>query len=304
MTTRLVLISLCLPWLCLAEPTWSPSRWFWRRATRDVPPEGFHNPLDKGGSMLTQIPVTFPEGLGEPLNIIISGNSDEQVLKETETDGGLLNFFLSFGFSSECLGQHMGSNQAANLGDGHGYLNETAVIRWNYGDPALGACKESIEGGNHFRYWVQNGPEGNSGSIFMAVSYELPISLGHDIVANGYNFGRDWLVGNMTNTTVPTAELTNTTTYTTNTFWGGYTYLSEIKYVSGLLSNSSDGINHYLSVGLNGTNAIDGLVAVITTKITARPTSSSATWTATPFSLWTCIFILFVSSASVVIAYV
>ena len=71
---------------------------------------------------------------------------------------------------------------------------ETAVIRWDYGDPALGSCKETIEGGNHFRYWVQNGPSANrcaslficpgyllnvaftSGAIFMALSYELPIA--------------------------------------------------------------------------------------------------------------------------------
>jgi hypothetical protein len=71
--------------------------------------------------------------------------------------------------------------------------NETAVIRWNYGDAALGACKETIQGGNHFRYWVQNGDKANrcvlsrlftcyiithfsSGAIFMALSYELPVA--------------------------------------------------------------------------------------------------------------------------------
>lgn len=132
----------------------------------------------------------------------------------------------SLGFSSECLGQHSGTGQAANLGDGNGYStypqyshpvtsisrigisqeNETAVIRWDYGDPELGTCKETIQGGNHFRYWVQDGPQGNtyvylspyspalvhrgflarnahtrrndnnSGAIFMAVSYEMPIA--------------------------------------------------------------------------------------------------------------------------------
>lgn len=83
--------------------------------------------------------------------------------------------------------------------------NETAVIRWNYGDPSLGACKETIEGGNHFRYWVQNGKSANrcapsvtflmgtliilwtnSGAVFMAESYEMPIAQQHDIVPNGY----------------------------------------------------------------------------------------------------------------------
>ena len=54
-------------------------------------------------------------------------------------------------------------------------VNQTAVIRWDYGNVQLGTCEETIEGGNHIRYWIQNGPEANSGAIFMAVSYEMPI---------------------------------------------------------------------------------------------------------------------------------
>ena len=121
----------------------------------------------------------------------------------------------SIGFAGECLGQHVGSDQSADLGDGNGYSerlfhhliwyvafqhcfiseNETAVIRWDYGDPSVGTCKETIQGGNHFRYWVQNGPKANrsvlnftphflfslfisfySGAIFMALSYEQPVA--------------------------------------------------------------------------------------------------------------------------------
>ena len=41
-------------------------------------------------------------------------------------------------------------------------VNESAVIRWDYGDAVLGTCKESIEGGNHFRYWIQNGDKANT----------------------------------------------------------------------------------------------------------------------------------------------
>ena len=94
----------------------------------------------------------------------------------------MLNVYCrSFGFSGECLGQHSGAPQEANLGDGHGLgqlcshvllywpflyillltVNETAEFRWNYGDPQLGACKETVQGGDHFRYWMQNGPQGN-----------------------------------------------------------------------------------------------------------------------------------------------
>lgn len=55
-------------------------------------------------------------------------------------------------------------------------VNETAVIRWDYGDATLGTCQETVEGGNHFRYWIQNGPSADSGAIFMAASYEMPIA--------------------------------------------------------------------------------------------------------------------------------
>lgn len=89
----------------------------------------------------------------------------------------------SLGFAGECLGQHSGSDQQADLGDGRGYRasptpllffpspfsfqyffkflkgNETAVMRYNYGDATLGTCKESVLGGNHFRYWVQEGSD-------------------------------------------------------------------------------------------------------------------------------------------------
>lgn len=98
----------------------------------------------------------------------------------------------SFGFSAECLGQHAGAPQTADLGDGNGSgqssprgptriwliitnivlssVNETGVIRLNYGDAQLGACKETIQGGNHFRYWIQNGPQGNRCDTALSVS--------------------------------------------------------------------------------------------------------------------------------------
>lgn len=38
-------------------------------------------------------------------------------------------------------------------------VNETYVIRWDYGNPQLGSCQETIDGGAHFRLWVQNGDE-------------------------------------------------------------------------------------------------------------------------------------------------
>jgi hypothetical protein len=44
------------------------------------------------------------------------------------------------------------------------------------------------------------------------------------------------------------------------------------------MANGSQGINHYLSVGVNGTNAVDGLVALLTVKITSRPTGAVKSW--------------------------
>ncbi|EIN12672.1 hypothetical protein PUNSTDRAFT_97478 [Punctularia strigosozonata HHB-11173 SS5] len=244
---------------------------------RAIPSDGFYNPLSNGGAMLTQVSNTFPAGQGEPLNAIISANSDKAVLVDQSTSGGLRNYFTSLGFSSECLGQHSGSDQAANLGDGNGYLNETAVIRWDYGDPALGTCQETIKGGNHFRYWVQNGKSAKSNAVFLGVSYEKPISDDHDIIFNGYNLGRDWLVGNATGgQSIPTLNLTNSSTYSGSTSYNGYSYKTDVSYVSGLLQNTSIGINHNLTVGGNGINACDGLVAVLTVKITAAPAGSKS----------------------------
>ncbi|KAG6853086.1 hypothetical protein C0991_006980 [Blastosporella zonata] len=115
----------------------------------------------------------------------------------------------------------------------------------------------------------------NSGAIFMAVSYEQPLAEQHDIIPNGYNLGRDWLIGNITQSSIPTLELTNTSTYSGSTSANGYTYQSDIIYVSGLLANTSYGINHNLTVAVDGVNAVDGLVAVLTVKITEKPTTSS-----------------------------
>lgn len=261
---------------------------------RSIPAAGYFNPLSDGGSFLTQVNDTFPPGQGEPLNTIISANSDPRVLVNSAENGGLLNFFLSFGFSGECLGQHSGAPQEADLGDGNGWENETAEYRWNYGDPQLGACKETIQGGDHFRYWPQNGPQGDSGAIFMAVSYELPLEDGHDIVVNGYNLGRDWLIGNITQSSIPTQNLTNGSTFTGTTSWGNYTYTSQITYFSGLLQNTSIGINHNDTVGVNGANAIDGLVAVIDVKITGTPPKSFA-WKPVPPQLPSLVFVLVIT---------
>ncbi|KAG6919238.1 hypothetical protein DXG01_008034 [Tephrocybe rancida] len=114
------------------------------------------------------------------------------------------------------------------------------------------------------------------GAVFMAVSYEMPLAKQHDIIPDGYNLGRDWLIGNITQSSIPTSQLTSASTYSGSTSANGYTYRSDIIYVSGLLANSSDGINHNLTVAVDGINAVDGLVAVLSVKITEKPQTQSS----------------------------
>jgi len=76
-----------------------------------------------------------------------------------------------------------GDAQTANLGDGQGYLNQSGELRYDYGyntAAAVGTCIESARGGNHLRYWWQNGSLANSGAIFMAVSRELSAAENHN----------------------------------------------------------------------------------------------------------------------------
>lgn len=86
---------------------------------------------------------------------------------------------------------------------------------------------------------------------------------------------RDWLVGNITKSPIDTDTLTNTSTFTGKTSWAGYEYSTSISYVSGLLPNSSDGVNHAPTVGINGKNALDGLVAVLEITISSIPANAT-----------------------------
>ena len=153
------------------------------------------------------IDVTYPMGLGEPLNIILSADSTKEVLVDSKSDGGLRNYFLAMDFSESCLGLAATGGQKANLGDGQGVcefnkstsrgedlgdplagskltlcrvccllsphsVNQTDELRYNFGDIYFGTCRETFEGGNHFRYWTQK----TTGAVFMA-SVLLPRQL-------------------------------------------------------------------------------------------------------------------------------
>ncbi|KAI9067133.1 hypothetical protein FKP32DRAFT_1564306 [Trametes sanguinea] len=195
----------------------------------------FFNPAAGGGSML----IDAGNGLGEPLNVIVSGLSSPQVLNED----GFINFARAIGFSTECFGIHLGNPFSANLGDGHGPVNQTTELRQDFGDADLGTCLESLIGGNHFRLYFQNGPLANSGAAFLAVSREEPASDNHNIVPDGYDIGRDQLV----------AAAMGTTSF------GGVTYNTVAQNVTGLLPVGTAGINHDI--------AIDGIVTLLTVTV-------------------------------------
>ena len=77
----------------------------------------------------------------------------------------------------------------------------------------------------------------------------------------------------MTNQTqvINTDALTNTSTFQGQTSFNGYIYSTTVTYVSGLLQNSSDGVNHAGDVAPPERFAIDGLVSVFEAHIVARP---------------------------------
>lgn len=68
-----------------------------------------------------------PAIMGEPLNVIISGASDERVLAPTSSNGGIYNYFEALGYGGQCMGLAIGGKQAADLGDGQGPRESSGV---------------------------------------------------------------------------------------------------------------------------------------------------------------------------------
>jgi len=211
----------------------------------------FINPAENGGSMLDS-----SAGLGEPLNVIVSALSSPEVL----TKAGFINWARSVGFTNECFGFHIGNPQTANLGDGRGWVNESAVLRYDFNQAIIGTCLESLAGGNHFRYWTQR----STGAYFLAVSVENWAGEHHSIVPDGYDLGRDSLVIKATGNTKYYDNEYSTTSY----------------YLSGLLQNGTEGINHNI--------AIDGQIAVLTVtkKGKSNPKSGALRSLSSPGILW------------------
>lgn len=116
----------------------------------------FNVPAANGGSQLDS-----SAGLGEPLNVIISGLSSPSVLSTAGVEkyakyvpsniyAAPFSFAWwlcrSLGFSTECLGINIGGPQTANLGDGAGWTDDIAVLREDFGNPGIGTCLESLTG--------------------------------------------------------------------------------------------------------------------------------------------------------------
>ncbi|KAH8091814.1 hypothetical protein BXZ70DRAFT_470229 [Cristinia sonorae] len=197
--------------------------------------KAFFNPVDGGGSWLNNA----GGGVGEPLNVVISGFSSPAVL----TNDGILNYARAIGFSEECFGIHLGDPMSADLGDGHGAVNQTMELRQDFGFAGVGTCLESLVGGNHFRVYRQNGPKANSGALFLAVSKEQDVTEHHNIVPDGYNVGRDALIAS--------AEGTKR--------FGGVTYTTKVERMFNLMPVGATGVNHGI--------AVDGTVALLTVHI-------------------------------------
>ncbi|KAJ7060860.1 hypothetical protein C8F01DRAFT_1141084 [Mycena amicta] len=198
-------------------------------------PGPFYDPRILGGSMLDD---AGPGG-GEPMNIIISSQSSPPVL----TNAGFLNFAGALGFATECMGMHMGAPQSANLGDGNGWVNQTMELREDYGFPGLGTCWESLAGGNHLRMYRQDGPLANSGALFLAVSKEEDATKHHTISPNGYDAGRDLLVGHAAG----------------KLEFKGTKYAVSTQRIEGLGAKGAAGVNHGI--------ATDGGVVLLTVKV-------------------------------------
>ncbi|KAK4054547.1 hypothetical protein OIV83_001041 [Microbotryomycetes sp. JL201] len=211
---------------------------------------GFYNATAGGGSFLTLARNTG--GLGEPLNVVISNTSDPLLM----TDAGFIDYMWSVQMSEEFLGQSLGARQAANLGDGNGQLNQTGILRYNFYDIYYGTIRESINGGSHVRFWRQNGSLADTGAWFLAVSVEMSAAENHMIVPNGYDMGRDELVGNATLSNGTISPITNRTFTTEATFLPGY-----------LPANSSRGINHGIPT--------DGRIAMLTVKVTSNGSAAT-----------------------------
>ncbi|GJE88762.1 hypothetical protein PsYK624_048470 [Phanerochaete sordida] len=180
------------------------------------------------------------DGLGEPLNVVISGESSPEVL----TNAGFLNYVRAVGFTTECFGITLGTPFTANLGDGLGPQPQIMELRQSFGNALFGACVEMFLGGNHLRVFRQDGPQANTSALFLATSAEEGLFQNHTITTNGYDVGRDDFVQMATGLIQ----------------FNGTSYNTTVQQLTGVLPVGSQGVNH--GIALDG-NAFLLTVAVV-----------------------------------------
>ncbi|GAA5845482.1 hypothetical protein JCM9279_003050 [Rhodotorula babjevae] len=227
-------------------------------------PGGYYNPTSNGGKWLTL--ARNADGKGEPINtvVVLDGGANDELFDDWSLSINFGSYLLdSQGVGSyvgECLGQSDGARQAANLGDGQGMHNQSDLLRENFQDVTYGTCKESSIGGFHYRTWNQNGSAADSGAYFLAASEELSLSENHMIKDNGYDLGRDEVVRRATVSGGTKSPVTNRTFETTALNASGPGYFANV---------SIDEINHGI--------ATDGVVAVLSVKVTSDPVAAKST---------------------------
>nr|VWO99441.1 Phosphate:H symporter (Phosphate:H symporter, variant) [Ganoderma boninense] len=163
---------------------------------------GWVDPRLNGGQFLDYTTDT----LGEPLNIIISSESDPDIL----TESGMQTYIKSIGFSRECLGLHYGHIHDADLGDGP--RTQAGAVPWA---PALLPYHRHLLG--IYPRWTS-----------LPASQEMDSSKNHMIVDDGYNRGRNYIVERAT----------------AGSHWRGTWWKAEVQWQDGLLESGNRGVNH------------------------------------------------------------
>lgn len=168
----------------------------------------------------------------------------------------------ALGFGVSCLGQgdpqtimyaDLGpNNQRVKQGSGSG-LN--GVLRWNYGMPDVGTCRETFEGGNHFRWFMQRSRHGTA--YFLATSLEQSLSNLHNVQTDGYNRGRDQVV--------------NIATQPGGIEWKGNKFQATVAWIEPgrLMNATSQNISH-AEMALPDQPIVDGRIAVLYVHTIAR----------------------------------
>ncbi|KAK4047290.1 hypothetical protein OIO90_006251 [Microbotryomycetes sp. JL221] len=205
--------------------------------------------------------------LGEPLNVVVSANSDNRILRSAE---GLQDWLSSIQYGYQCLGLHRGKKQQAHLGDGAGFVDQdgpasvsgevelwSAVAWWHL--LRIACRRQSYPVGNFAgdatlfelgqanlwacSYWFQDYPRACEGAVFFAASDEDDLLGAHKIIENGYDQARDTIVRQATRVGGTISPLS------------GVTYTATAVYLEGYMPSGPGGINHNVP--------IDGRIALL-----------------------------------------